>query len=175
MFFFLFFVLEFFIFWAPLSPNCWHFYLSNIVLFTTISILLQNEVKSGGECRHTGQRSPDRCAHIVQKSNIEWMRLIGKPNSDFTLQSQMVMHGIYGKAQLNNSTNKWGAWWLWRSARQSIYPTANHGPPPCSGPPPSPMVKTALPKYDSSFSTLYSFIRSLTHLVSLHLLLCPQI
>ncbi len=76
------------------------------------------------------------------------MHLIGKPNSDFTLQSQMVMHGIYGKAQLNNSANKWGAWWLWRSARQSIYPTANHGPPPCSGPgasaPPSPMVKTAL-------------------------------
>ncbi len=60
----------------------------------------------------------------------------------------MVMHGIYGKAQLNNRANKWEAWWLWRSVRQSIYPTANHGPPTCSGTeasaPPSPMVKTAL-------------------------------
>ncbi len=49
------------------SQNCWHFYLSNIVLCATISILLQNEVKSGGEWRHTGQRSP----RYVQKSNSE--------------------------------------------------------------------------------------------------------
>ncbi len=57
---------------------------------------------------------------------------------------------IYGKAPLNNSANKWGAWWGFgdRHNDQSIYSTANHGPPPCSGPgasaPPSPMVNAAL-------------------------------
>ncbi len=43
-----------------------------------------------------------------------------------------------------------GAWWGFgdRHNDQSIYSTANHGPPPCSGPgasaPPSPMVNAAL-------------------------------
>ncbi len=61
------------------------------------------------------------------------------------------MNEIYGKAPLNNSANKWGAWWGFgdRHNYQSIYSTANHGPPPCSGPgasaPPSPMVNAALP------------------------------
>ncbi len=60
------------------------------------------------------------------------------------------MSEIYGKAPLNNSANKWGAWWGFgnRHNDQSIYSTANHGPPPCSGPgasaPPSPMVNAAL-------------------------------
>ncbi len=31
------------------------------------------------------------------------MHLIGKPNSDFTFQSEMAMRGIYGQAQLINS------------------------------------------------------------------------
>ncbi len=34
----------------------------------------------------------------------------------------MVMHRIYGKAQLNNSANKWGAWWLWRSSQSTPQP-----------------------------------------------------
>ncbi len=46
----------------------------------------------------------------------------------FMFQSQMVMHGIYRKAQLNNSAIKWGVWCLWRSVLQSIYPQPITGP-----------------------------------------------
>ncbi len=74
----------------------------------------------------------------------------------------MVMHGIYRKAQLNNSTIKWGAWWLWRSVLQSIYSTANHGPPACSCPgtsaPPTPVVNIALAKASTAFDRLRSSV-----------------